>query len=79
MRQAEDRAHRIGQDKECVNIYYLFGEETLDEILYPMINFKSHIISNTLDGQKTDFKIKRTRREDDEDALCYDEVLANLL
>ena len=50
MLQAEDRAHRIGQEKSCVNIYYLFGEQTLDEILFPMINFKSHIISNTLDG-----------------------------
>jgi len=41
MAQAEDRAHRIGQDAECVNIYYLFGQETLDEVIFPMINFKS--------------------------------------
>jgi SWI/SNF-related matrix-associated actin-dependent regulator of chromatin subfamily A-like protein 1 len=49
MAQAEDRAHRIGQDAECVNIYYLFGQDTLDEVIYPMINFKSHIIARTLD------------------------------
>lgn len=62
-----------------MNIYYLFGEDTLDEILFPMINFKSHIIANTLDGQKTDFKIKRTKREEEEDGIIYDEVLASLL
>jgi hypothetical protein len=41
-----------------------------------MINFKSHIISNTLDGQKTDFKIKKfTRRRDssDEEDSDYEE------
>ena len=41
MAQAEDRAHRIGQDAACVNIYYLYGAETLDEVIFPLINFKS--------------------------------------
>ena len=61
MIQAEDRAHRIGQDAECVNVYYLYGKETLDEILFPMINFKSSVISHTLDDQRSDFKIKSKR------------------
>lgn len=65
MLQAEDRAHRIGQNN-CVNIYYLFGEETLDEIIYPMIQFKGHIVSKSLDGQQSDFKMKKRKDEDDD-------------
>ena len=60
MLQAEDRAHRIGQHN-CVNIYYLFGEETLDEIIYPMIQFKGHIVSKSLDGQGSEFHMKRKK------------------
>lgn len=36
MIQAEDRAHRIGQ-KQNVNIYYLHGAGTVDEVLFQMI------------------------------------------
>eukprot|EP00347_Sterkiella_histriomuscorum_P020832 403336296 len=61
MMQAEDRAHRIGQN-ECVNIYYLYGKETLDEILFPMIKLKSTVIARTLDDSKTDFKIKVNKK-----------------
>ena len=57
MLQAEDRAHRIGQEANHVNIIYLFGQNTLDEILYPMIMEKNSIVSNTLDGVKSEFKI----------------------
>ena len=36
MLQAEDRAHRVGQ-KNCVNIHYLIGKNTLDDFLYNKI------------------------------------------
>ena len=39
----------------------MFGEETLDEIIYPMIMFKGHIVSKSLDGQGSDFKMKRAK------------------
>ncbi|CAI2382484.1 unnamed protein product [Moneuplotes crassus] len=51
MIQAEDRVHRIGQ-ANSVSIYYLFGEDTLDQIMLDMILSKSEIIASTLDGVK---------------------------
>ena len=61
MLQAEDRAHRIGQEANHVNIMYLFGENTLDEILFPMVQFKNDVVSSTLDGVKSEYKIKKKR------------------
>ena len=49
MRQAEDRAHRIGQ-KSSVNVYYLQGENTVDDIIYDMICKKDALLTDTLDG-----------------------------
>jgi len=40
--QCEDRVRRIGQ-KNCVNIYYLLGENTIDEVLWPMIKSKVEV------------------------------------
>ncbi|CDW91024.1 snf2 family n-terminal domain containing protein [Stylonychia lemnae] len=67
MMQAEDRVHRIGQESDCVNIYYLYGKETLDEIIYPMIDLKSVVVARTLDDQKTDFKIKSAKKRQQPD------------
>jgi SWI/SNF-related matrix-associated actin-dependent regulator 1 of chromatin subfamily A len=49
MIQAEDRAHRIGQEK-CVNIHYLFGPGTLDEYIWPKLQKKLSVIAGTLDN-----------------------------
>ena len=58
MIQAEDRVHRIGQTNS-VSIYYLYAEETLDEIMLSMIMSKSTVISSTLDGiNKSDYTLK---------------------
>ena len=58
MIQAEDRVHRIGQTNS-VNIYYLYAEETLDEIMLSMIMNKSTVIASTLDGiNKSDYMLK---------------------
>lgn len=37
-----------------------------------MINFKSSVISNTLDGQKTDFKINKLKRNQPDDERSDD-------
>jgi SWI/SNF-related matrix-associated actin-dependent regulator 1 of chromatin subfamily A len=50
MIQAEDRAHRIGQAKS-VTCYYMYGEDTLDSLIYPRLRLKSEVISNCVDGK----------------------------
>lgn len=65
MVQAEDRCHRIGQ-ANSVNVYYLFGENTVDAMIYPRLKLKSEVFANVLDGQKTEFTIEN---EDDMEKL----------
>ena len=60
MIQAEDRAHRIGQEHECVNIHYLYGPDTIDEVLFKMLNQKQNIFSNTLDNMVKNMEVKNT-------------------
>ena len=50
MRQAEDRAHRIGQ-KNCVTCIYLLGEHTLDDKIYAVLQKKENILGQILDGR----------------------------
>ena len=62
MIQAEDRIHRIGQ--ACsVTIYYLYGDDTIDTLIYPRLRLKSEVIANVVDGKTDDetFKIKETK------------------
>jgi hypothetical protein len=59
MIQAEDRAHRIGQEHSCVNIHYLFGPKTLDEVIYPNLQEKHSIVTEMLDNEKLFMHIKK--------------------
>ena len=56
--QAEDRAHRIGQDHNCVNVHYLFGKETVDELIFPELEKKFSVVSNALDAKKMNLDVK---------------------
>lgn len=47
--QAEDRCHRIGQ-KECVNVYYLMAQNTIEESIAELIDEKRKIITQLIDG-----------------------------
>jgi hypothetical protein len=51
MIQAEDRAHRIGQEK-CVNVHYLYAPGTLDEVIWPKLQSKLAIISTAVDNDQ---------------------------
>ena len=47
--QAEDRAYRIGQ-QETVNVTYMVAEGTIDEFVRTVLESKSHIIDQLVDG-----------------------------
>jgi len=56
--QAADRVHRIGQ-KNSVNVYYLLGDNTIDENIAIMIESKRKVINGIMsdDKSKTDFNL----------------------
>jgi SWI/SNF-related matrix-associated actin-dependent regulator 1 of chromatin subfamily A len=51
MAQAEDRAHRIGQ-KNSVNIYYLHAKNTIDDLIFEMLQKKSLVTTSVTNGYK---------------------------
>ncbi|KAK2196288.1 bifunctional Helicase [Babesia duncani] len=51
MIQAEDRAHRIGTVHKCINIYYLIAQESIEEVVWRVLNRKWASVTSTLDGQ----------------------------
>ena len=50
MIQAEDRVHRIGQENN-VNVHYLYGAGTIDDLILPILFSKFNIVSSTLDDK----------------------------
>lgn len=64
MIQAEDRAHRIGQKNETVDVRYLYGRDTLDEYIFRKLSEKMTIVSTTLDNVEADMGLKDTEDKD---------------
>ena len=50
--QAEDRAHRIGQNK-FVNIYFLLTKGTIDERIHTIVEEKGEISDYIVDKEET--------------------------
>jgi len=48
--QAEDRVHRIGQEAENVNAYYLLAEDTIEIEIAELLDEKRKVTSAVLDG-----------------------------
>lgn len=71
MIQAEDRAHRIGQESDHVDISYLYGRDTLDEYIFSKLSHKLNIVSTTLDDRKADLGLKEkenSKKESEDDS-----------
>ncbi|GER42409.1 chromatin remodeling factor18 [Striga asiatica] len=56
MIQAEDRAHRIGQ-VSSVNIYYLLANDTVDDIIWDVIQNKLENLGQMLDGHENSLEV----------------------
>ncbi|CAI5980049.1 unnamed protein product, partial [Closterium sp. NIES-65] len=49
--QAEDRAHRIGQ-ANSVNVYYLHAPETIDDLIWSVVQHKLENLGQVMDGEQ---------------------------
>lgn len=56
--QAEDRAHRIGQ-QQAVNIHYLVAKDTVDESMWRVLQKKVRTLAQTLDGAASRLEAKQ--------------------
>jgi SWI/SNF-related matrix-associated actin-dependent regulator 1 of chromatin subfamily A len=52
--QSSDRVHRIGQEADCVNIYYLVAEDSIEEDICELLDEKRKVIDMVLDGKATE-------------------------
>lgn len=57
--QAEDRAHRIGQ-VSSVNIYYLLANETVDDIIWDVVQGKLENLGQVLDGEEKTLAVSQS-------------------
>jgi SNF2 family DNA or RNA helicase len=51
--QAEDRAHRIGQTADVLNIYFLLAANTIDAKKPKLLDKKRSILEEVMDGKET--------------------------
>ncbi len=52
--QAEDRIHRIGQNAESINAYYLIALDTIEDKIVKLLDKKRKVLDSVLDGKKTE-------------------------
>ncbi|CAO2821705.1 unnamed protein product [Amaranthus hypochondriacus] len=60
MIQAEDRAHRIGQ-VSSVNVYYLLANDTVDDIIWDVVQNKLENLGQVLDGRENTMEVSHNR------------------
>ncbi|KAJ3683921.1 hypothetical protein LUZ60_014148 [Juncus effusus] len=59
--QAEDRAHRIGQ-VSSVNVYYLLANDTVDDIIWDVVQSKLENLGQVLDGQEKSLDVSSSQK-----------------
>ncbi|NXN26741.1 ZRAB3 endonuclease, partial [Nycticryphes semicollaris] len=62
IKQAEDRAHRIGQCSS-VNIHFLVAKGTMDTLMWAMLNRKAKVTGSTLNGKKEKMQAEEGDKE----------------
>ncbi|SCP04929.1 DNA helicase, putative [Plasmodium ovale] len=62
--QAEDRAHRIGTSHDVVNIHYLIAQNTIDELVWKIINRKWNTLTTALNGIEDSLNVKEVNKFD---------------
>ncbi|KAI4879172.1 hypothetical protein NFI96_025405, partial [Prochilodus magdalenae] len=62
VKQAEDRAHRIGQTSS-VHVHYLIAKGTFDMVMWGMLNRKERVTGSTLNGRKDYLKAEEGDKE----------------
>lgn len=55
--QAIDRTHRIGQEAESINVWYLVAENTIDADIAKLLDRKAKVLADVLDGGDLDENI----------------------
>lgn len=58
--QAEDRVHRIGQ-LSSVNIYFLLANDTVDDIIWDVVQSKLENLGQVLDGQENTLEVSTSQ------------------
>ncbi|KAG2726666.1 hypothetical protein I3760_01G124400 [Carya illinoinensis] len=58
--QAEDRAHRIGQ-VSSVNVYYLLANDTVDDIIWDVVQSKLENLGQMLDGHEKTLEVSSSQ------------------
>ncbi|XP_026445467.1 SWI/SNF-related matrix-associated actin-dependent regulator of chromatin subfamily A-like protein 1 [Papaver somniferum] len=58
--QAEDRAHRIGQ-VSSVNVYFLLANDTVDDIIWDVVQSKLENLGQMLDGQENTLQVSESQ------------------
>ncbi|KAM3337481.1 SWI/SNF matrix-associated actin-dependent regulator of chromatin subfamily A-like protein 1 [Capsicum galapagoense] len=58
--QAEDRAHRIGQ-VSSVNVCYLLANDTVDDIIWDVVQSKLDNLGQMLDGQEKSLEVSKSQ------------------
>ena len=69
MIQAEDRAHRIGQNSNFVDIKYLYAPGTIDDYIFSKLKQKLLVVSTTLDDKQIGFGMNNKSFEEGKEEI----------